>query len=305
MSNLIGLIIPGSLALIMLGMGMGLKPNDFGRLISAPKAVSLGLFCQIIMLPIVALGLIELFPMEPIYAIGIMLIALTPGGAVSNLFTLLARGDMALSVTLTACSSLLAVFTVPLLLNLALIYLLGEGQLIQLPVVRTMLQIALITVIPVSLGMIINAKAPALTRQFEGTVRKLSLLFLLFAVVGIIARERNNLVTLLVSAGPPALLLNCATMAFGLAAARLASLSPKQTITITVEVGIQNAILGTALAVSPQFLGRTDIGLVPTIYGFTMIIIMLLFIGLIRLAPGILGNHQPSHEPELTSPQTG
>ena len=296
MTNLIGLIIPGSLALIMFGMGTGLTVGDFTRLFRQPKAVSIGLFCQIIMLPVVAWLLVITFSIQPIFAVGIMLIALTPGGAVSNLFTLLARGDLALSVTLTAISSLLAVFTIPLLLNLALINLLGEGQLIQLPVGKTMLHIALITVIPVTFGMIVNAQIPELTRKFAGTVKGLSLLFLMFAIVGIIARERSNLIPLLVDAGPPALLLNSVTMGFGWLVARLMRLAPRQVITITIEVGIQNAILATALAVAPQFLGRTDIGLVPTIYGFVMVLIMLLFVGLIRLVPGILGNNYETVE---------
>jgi len=292
MSDLIGLIIPGSLALIMFGMGTGLMVSDFTRLVRQPKAVSLGLFCQIIMLPVVAWILVKAISIQPVFAVGIMLIALTPGGAVSNLFTLLARGDIALSVTLTAINSLLAVFTVPLLLNLALINLLGEGQILRLPVGQTMLQIALITVIPVTLGMIVNARVPELTQKLAGTVKTLSMLFLMVAIAGIISRERANLVPLLVDAGPPAILLNCVTMGLGLFVARLARLAPKQVITITIEVGIQNAILATALAVAPQFLGRTDIGLVPTIYGFTMVVIMLLFVGLLRVLPGILGNHE-------------
>jgi len=295
-TDLIGFIIPGSLALIMFGMGTRLTVDDFTRLIRLPKAVSIGLFCQVVMLPVVAWLLVKAIPIQPIFAVGIMLIALTPGGAVSNLFTLVARGDVALSVTLTAISSMLAVFTIPLLLNLALISLLGEGQLIQLPVGKTMLQIALITVIPVTLGMIINAKVPELTRKFSGAVKTVSMLFLIVAIVGIISRERANLIPLLVDAGPPAVLLNCATMGLGLLAARLGRLAPQQVITITIEVGIQNAILATALAVAPQFLGRTDIGLVPTIYGFTMVVIMLLFVGLIRLVPGILGNNQETME---------
>ncbi len=173
MANLIGLIIPGSLALIMFGMGTGLTVSDFTRLGRQPKAASIGLFCQIILLPVVAWLLIKFISIQPIFAIGIMLIALTPGGAVSNLFTLLARGDLALSVTLTAISSLLAVFTIPLLLNLALINLLGEGQVLQLPVGRTMLQIALITVIPVALGMFLNSRVPGLTPRLAGTVKAL------------------------------------------------------------------------------------------------------------------------------------
>ena len=109
------ILIPGSLAFIMFGMGMGLKVADFSRLVRMPRAVGVGLVSQMVLLPVVAVMLIELFPMRDAFAIGLLIIALTPGGAVSNLWTYLARGDIALSVTLTACSSMLAVFSVPVL----------------------------------------------------------------------------------------------------------------------------------------------------------------------------------------------
>ena len=285
------ILIPGSLAFIMFGMGMGLKVADFTRLVRMPRAVGVGLVCQICLLPVVAVALIELFPMREAFAIGLLIIALTPGGAVSNLWTYLARGDIALSVTLTAVSSMLAVFTVPLLLNLALFHLFAENADVRLPVAETMLHIALITVIPVSIGMAIHARFEPFTRRVEGVVRFLSILFLVLAISGIMLRERASFLDLVLTAGLPVLIYNFVVMGAGFAFARLAKLPPRQVITIAIEVGIQNVILTATLAVAPQFLGRTDIGLLPSVYGFTMSFFVLGFIALIKWAPGVLGEH--------------
>lgn len=287
------ILIPGSLAFIMFGMGMGLKVADFSRLVRMPRAVGVGLVSQMVLLPVVAVMLIELFPMRDAFAIGLLIIALTPGGAVSNLWTYLARGDIALSVTLTACSSMLAVFSVPVLLNLALFHLFAQTTDVRLPVGETMLHIALITVIPVSVGMVIHARFEAFTRRVEGVVRLLSILFLVMAIGGIIFRERASFLDLVLTAGLPVLIYNVTVMAAGFGIARLARLPPRQVITIAIEVGIQNVILTATLAVAPQFLGRTDIGLLPSVYGFTMSFFVLGFIGLIKWQPHLLGGEKP------------
>ncbi len=290
MADVMQVLIPGSLAFIMLGMGMGLKVADFTRLLRIPRAVGIGLASQILLLPVVAVALIQLFPMREAFAIGLLIIALTPGGAVSNLWTYLARGDIALSVTLTACSSMLAVFTVPLLLNLALFHLFAQNTDIRLPVGETMLHIALITVIPVSIGMMIHARFESFTRRVEGVVRILSILFLVMAIGGIIFRERSQVLALVMTAGLPVLLYNFTVMAAGFTFARVAKLPRRQVITIAIEVGIQNVILTATLAVAPQFLGRTDIGLLPSVYGFTMSFFVLGFIVLVRRFPALLGD---------------
>ncbi len=294
MAELMGIIIPGSLAFIMFGMGMGLKVADFTRLAQFPKAFAIGLTAQILLLPIIAWLVIQTFSMPQVFAVGLLVIAMTPGGAVSNLWTYLAGGDIALSVTLTAFSSMLSVISVPLLLNFALFYLMGEQLGLSLPVGQTMLHIAMITVIPVSIGMVVHARFEAFTRRVELVVKLLSVLFLLVAIGGIIGREIDTLGEMMRTSGLPVLIYNFAVMALGYTAARVSRLPPRQVITIAVEVGIQNVILSATLAAAPQFLGRTDIGLVPSIYGFTMSFMVLTFIGLIKLFPGILG--QPTAE---------
>lgn len=271
--------IPFALAVIMFGMGLKLRITDFTRVFSFPKAAGIGLGCQIFLLPALALVLVSLIPLRPEFAIGVMLIALSPGGAVSNLFSLLARGDIALSVTMTAVSSSLSVLTVPLLLNLALLLLMGEGMRIHLPIGPTMAHIAWITVIPVSLGMAVRARSAHFASTMDRPVRLLSYTFLSFAIVLILLRERGNLGELLVSAGPAAMLLNLLAMGLGYGLASAVRLNQQQRHTLTIEVGIQNAILATAIAVSPSMLGNTTIAMVPTIYGFTMVVIAFAYIG--------------------------
>ena len=288
---MMAIIIPGALAFIMFGMGMSLGVTDFTRLARFPKAVGLGLGLQILLLPVIAYGVILLFDMPEVFAIGLLVIAMTPGGAVSNLWTYVANGDIALSVTMTAFSSMLSVITVPLLLNFALLNLIGEELGLSLPVGKTMLHIALITIIPVSLGMVVHVYFLSFTQRVEKVVRVLSVLFLLVAIGGIIGKEIGTLGQLMRTSAAPVLFYNALVMAIGFGAARMSRLPPKQVITIAIEVGIQNVILSATLAAAPQFLGRTDIGLIPSMYGFTMSAMVLIFIALVKFVPGILGNH--------------
>ncbi len=286
---LIPILIPGALAVIMLGMGMRLRVTDFTRVFREPKAVIAGLTCQIVLLPLLAFGLVMVFPMRPEFSVGLMLIALSPGGATSNMFSLLAKGDLGLSVTLTAISSSLCVFTVPLLLNLILPHLMGIDTQIKLPILNTMLQIAYITAIPVSLGMIVNAKAPKFCARMERPLKIISAVFLTIAIVLILSRERDRIIELLVSAGPSAILLNLLAMGLGAVVARWAMLNWQQQRTLVIEVGIQNAILATAIAVSPAMLNNVTMAMVPTIYGFTMVLIVAAYLYMVLRKPVPVG----------------
>ena len=152
-SNLLTtVLLPLALAIVMLGMGLGLMPADFRRVTRQPKAVAVGLICQMVLLPLLGVLLAVLIPMQPAIAVGLIILAACPGGPSSNLMTYLARGDVALSVTLTAMSSLLTVFTIPVIANLALQHFMGQQSAIALPVGSTMLQIFLITLLPIAIG---------------------------------------------------------------------------------------------------------------------------------------------------------
>ncbi len=290
MDNPSAILFPAALAFIMFGLGLELTAADFTRLARMPKPVLVGLFGHLLILPLVALVMIGLFPMPAAFALGLMVVAASPGGAVSNLWTHQARGDVALAVTLTALSAAVAVVWVPLLLNLSATYLVGESTNIRLPLVPTMLHIAMLTVLPVSLGMAVRWSATGFAQRMERPVRMLSLLFLVMIIVAILVRGRGELRHMLTTAGPPVLLYNFLVMAGGLLLARLARLTPKQVITIPIEIGIQNVIMAATLATAPQFLGRPDVGLVPSIYGFTMTLMAVVWLLVIRFAPGVLGN---------------
>ena len=283
------ILFPAALAFIMFGLGMELTVADFTRLARMPKPVLVGLLGHMFILPLVALAMIGLFPMPAAFAIGLMVVAACPGGAVSNLWTHQARGDVALAVTLTALSAAVAVVWVPVLLNLSMEHLIGQSAAIRLPVGPTMLHIAMLTVLPVALGMSVRRLATGFAQRMDRPVRILSLLFLALIVVAILVRGRGELGHLLATAGPPVLLYNFLVMAAGLLLARLARLTPKQVITIPIEVGIQNVIMAATLATAPQFLNRPEAGLVPSIYGFTMTLMAIVWLLVIRFAPGVLG----------------
>ena len=155
-SVLTSVLLPIALAIIMLGLGLTLTVADFARVLRMPKAVLIALGTQVILLPLICFGLVKLFDLEPALAAGMMLLAASPGGTTANLFSHLAGGDVALNVSLTAVNSVLAVVTLPIVVNLSLDHFLGEGQIGLQP--AKMLQVFAIVLVPVALGMLLRAK---------------------------------------------------------------------------------------------------------------------------------------------------
>ena len=189
-TTIIGQIfLPISLAIIMFGMGLGLVTGDFVRLFSFPKAVLVGLCNQILLLPLIGFAIVALFDLNPSMAIGLMIISVCPGGPTSNLITQVSRGNIGLSVTLTALASLITVFTIPILLSKAIAYFTGNtGVIIQLPILETMVQILVITIIPIYIGMMIRKQKEAFALSMEKPMRTAStVLFVIFFIVKIIA----------------------------------------------------------------------------------------------------------------------
>ncbi|OOZ38679.1 bile acid:sodium symporter [Solemya pervernicosa gill symbiont] len=267
-STITTVILPLSLAIIMLGMGLSLVVDDFRRVLRYPRAVTIGLANQLIVLPLFAFALVQLFQLPPELAVGFMIIAACPGGATSNLMTHLARGDAALSITLTAVTSLITVFSIPLVVNFALQHFTHVGSEFQLPVVKTIIQIALITLIPVSLGMVIRAKAPNFALRSQTTVKILSTLFLAALIVMIILKESAMIQENMLKLGPVAITLNLATMAIGFYTARFFRLNQSQTTCISIEVGVQNGTLGIIIATS--ILLNPALAVPPVIYSILM-----------------------------------
>jgi bile acid:Na+ symporter, BASS family len=242
------LFLPLALAVIMFGMGLSLTFNDFKRILIYPKAVTLGLINQLILLPLVAFGLIHLFNLQPELAVGLMILAACPGGATSNLITHLSKGDAALSITLTAFSSLITVVTIPFLVNFSIIYFLPNGEEQQLNILGTVISVLLITIIPVFLGMMIFKKAPRLAKKWDVPFRKVSAIFFVIIVIAAVLKEKDQMLEFFAQAGPVALTLNLSTLALGYFSGKMFKLNSRQSITLAIESGIQNGTLGIMIA---------------------------------------------------------
>lgn len=269
-SFLTAVFLPLALFIIMLGMGLGLTLKDFQRIFVEPKGVLSGLIAQLVMLPLVGFLLASLFPLTPELAVGVVIIAACPGGPTSNLLAYLARGNVALSITLTAVSSLITVFTLPLLVNLAMGRFLGVGTDLQLPFLTTVLQIAVITLIPVSIGMALHHYAPRLATTLEKWVKWLALFFLGLIIFGLLVKEWANVLGFFAQVGWVTLSLVVLTMALGYLIATLGRLEQRSAIAITVEVGIQNGTLAIAIASAPTFLNNSTMAIPAAIYSLLM-----------------------------------
>lgn len=241
------LLLPAALIFIMFGMGMSLTPADFKRVILSPKAKLVGLFCQLIGLPLLAFGIALALRLPGDLAVGLMLIAACPGGPTSNIITHLSRGDTALSVSLTAASSLVTVFSIPIVVGTSIRYFLGDTATLVLPFWKTVLQLVVVTILPVLLGMWANAARPVLCRSLESIFQKISLGFLVLVIVIAVAREQD-LARQFLLAGPAATVLNISGMLLGFGAAAWCGLALPQRISISVEIGIQNGTLALAIA---------------------------------------------------------
>lgn len=281
-SFLTTVFLPLALFIIMLGMGLSLTVDDFKRVLLAPKAVMLGLFAQLIVLPIIGFALANVFSLSPELAVGMMVLAACPGGPTSNMVSYLVRGNVALSITLTAVSSVITVLTIPLVVNFAMQEFMGEAIALRLPFLATVLQIAVITLVPVAIGMLLKRYKPQFAAQIERWVKWLSLFFLALIIVGLLAKERANVAGFFLQVGWAALALNVITMALGFAIATLAKLDIPSAKAITVEVGIQNGTLAIAVASAPAFLNTPSMAIPAAIYSLIMFATSAVFAGLTR-----------------------
>ncbi|WP_025644856.1 MULTISPECIES: bile acid:sodium symporter family protein [unclassified Psychrobacter] len=261
-------VIPICLFLIMMGMGLTLVVNDFKRVVKFPKAVSIGLANQLIMLPLIGFALANIMPLRPEYAVGVMLLVLCPGGTTSNLFTFLAKGDVALSVTMTAIASVITVFTIPIVLSFSLVYFMGAGTEFQLPIVKTMISLFVITILPISIGMIIKRYKPKLADSSQVLVSRFGVTFLAMLVVFLSYVQRDIIVDAFVNTGPVSLILNLVTMALGYFSSKLLGLNLAQRTSITMEVGLQNSTLSIFMALT--LLSNYDMSMTPAIYTLIM-----------------------------------
>ncbi len=265
-----GVFLPIAIAIIMWGMGLSLVLDDFRRVLFYPKAVAIGLFGQLVALPLIGYIIASTFNLPPEYAVGLMIIALCPGGPTSNLISFLARGDVALSVTLTAVSNTVTVITIPPLVNWMLLEFMGQGTTLQLPFAQTVVQIALLTIVPVALGMWVRAKRPAFAAEADFPVKVASMTLLVLVILAAIIRERAIIVQAFIDVGPATLALSAGSILVGFGIAVALGLNWSQRITTGVEVGIQNGTLAIALASGATFLNNPEMAIPPAIYSLVM-----------------------------------
>ena len=243
-------ILPLALAFIMFVLGMGLTGADFLRVVKQPRDFFVGSFSQIILLPIIAFILIKIWPIAPELAIGVMIIAAAPGGVTSNLLTSFAKGDVALSISLTAIISLICVFTIPFIV-LTSINLLGLSDISQNISIASMSRdMFLIVTVPVILGMIFRKISYNTTSKLEPVAKKISIVLFILVLLGAIAAERENVISYFAQAGLITLVLNVIMMVVAYYIAKLLASGTKQKKCITIECGLQNGTLAIFVATS-------------------------------------------------------
>jgi len=274
-------IAPIILALIMLGLGLGLKLEDFGRVLKTPKDFIVGFISQLIILPIVAYILILIFRAPPEIAIGVMIIAAAPGGVTSNIMTKFADGDVALSISLTAVISLLSIITVPLIIFTSADFL-GITEMSQnISMTGIALKMFLVVTVPVILGMIIRKVAENFIASKVGIFNKLNIVLFVIFFFAAFYEERENLVSFIMQAGLITLILNVSMMIIAYYIAKAFTSGVKQMRCIALECGLQNGTL--AIFVSTQIFGTDILYAIPTAaYALIMYITGFIFIFILR-----------------------
>jgi len=273
---LLSKLVPLGLVIIMFGMGLALTINDFKRVFVFPKASLGGLAGQMLLLPAIGFATVEMFNLSGEIAVGVIVLVTCAGGATSNLFSYLARADTALSVTLTAASSVLIVITLPIIVNLALrTYLNTEAEL-SLPAWNTVKTLSMMTIVPVIVGMALAAKYPSQVNQLEPWMRKLSLLVLGLIVLPTLVNAPNTIQGHLGSLVPAMFFVNLISMIAGYAIARVLKLNQAQTRTLTIEVGVQNVVTG--FFVATTLLHNAQLAVPAAIYAIPMVLNVVLYI---------------------------
>ncbi len=280
MSVVTDVILPIALAFIMFALGLGLTFDDFARVARRPRDFFVGAVSQIVLLPIVAFLLVSVWPLPPELALGVMIIAAAPGGVTSNILTSFARGDVALSISLTAVISLLSVITIPIIVVFSYTQLVGDDAGANVSIAGTAISVFVIVTIPVILGLVVRCLAAGFATGFEPLARKISTALFILVLAGAIAAERNNIVEYFAQAGLITLVLNVVMMVLAYFIARAFASGLRQRIAISIECGLQNGTL--AIAVAALLFGGGLAAVPAATYSLIMFATALIFIVVLR-----------------------
>lgn len=287
-SPLVDIGLPIALAIIMVGIGLSLTREDFAVQARSPRATIVGLFGQLVLVPLVGVGVALLFGLTPMLALGVVLVAATPGGATSNLITYLSRGNVALSVILTALTSVAVILTLPMWFGIGARLIPGAAdEEVTVPLGQTFGLLLGVILIPVAIGMILRARRPALASRIERYVGIVGLVVLVLLIVGIVLGERDRIVDLVATVGPAVIVLNLALIVLGGLLAWVSRLRRAEQIAIAVEFGIKNTTL--TLLIAFTVIGDEEVGLAAAVYSIIMYVTAFLLVyggrRLMRTAP--------------------
>jgi BASS family bile acid:Na+ symporter len=261
------LLLPLALGIIMFGLGLHLRIADFARVLRMPRPVVIGLTAQMLVLPPIAFALCLVFALPAPLAIGLMLLVASPGGATANVFSHLAKGDVALNITLTAINSLLALITLPLIVQWSMQYFLGSEASVP-PPIQKIVEVGTIILVPVAFGMLLRARAPAIADRVERVVKPLSLVILVGLIVLSVVKERDMVLAHAASVATVCLLLNLLSLGVGYGSALLAKIERRQAIAIAFEIGIHNSTI--AIFIALNVLGESAFSIPAAIYSLLM-----------------------------------
>jgi len=248
--------LPLILAFIMFSLGLGLRKKDFARVLEYPKAFFTGVVNQLVLLPIFAFLLVKVFSFSPELAVGVMILSFCPGGVTSNVLAKVSNGNTPLSISLTAITSLVSIITVPLFVALSVHHFMGVDAP-EVDIVGLGLTMFLITAVPVTLGMLVTAIAPAAVAKVSKGISRAAMILFFIIIVAALASNWAVFSSNLPSLGPALILLNIAMLSLGLATSRLMKLKPADATTVSIESGVQNGTLGIAVG-SLIAIGVTD-----------------------------------------------
>lgn len=273
-SALTSVFLPLALGIIMLGLGLSLTLDDFKRVVLYPKAIVIGLVCQMILLPVICFVIAVTFGLPPELAVGLMLLAASPGGATANLYSHLSKGDVALNISLTAVNSLLTLFTLPFIVNFAIGYFLESGQVIPMQFKKVM-EVFAIVLVPVTIGMLVRNRSNSIAQKLDKPVKILSALFLVLIIAATIVKEKSQIALYFEQVGLASLTFNILSMAMGYYVPYLFNIGKKQAIAIGMEIGIHNGTLAIYIALS--VIGNSTMSIPPAVYSLIMFFTAALF----------------------------
>ena len=278
--NTIWIVLP-ILTLLMFDLGLSLRFEDFGKVFRHPRPLAVALIGQLVLLPAIALGLAYLFGLPPVFFIGLVLIACCPGGSSSNVFSKLAGGDVALSVTLTALSSIITLFTIPFIMSWAT-QLVGESVGITLPVGNLIKQNLVLMLLPVLLGIGLHYAWPSGADKTDKVLSKLAFPLLLVLITVFYIQHRHTILENIGILGICVTALILLAIAVSSLLSRLVKNSPRQRRTVVIEVGMQNAAQAIAIASSPLIFANEEMAIPAILYSLMMNIVLLTYVGVVR-----------------------